>query len=287
MIAQFASPDGVLAGLYALAGLAWLVGIIDARGPWRVLAWAVSIGAVGLHGAVFCLRWLGPDHPGGIPPLATLRDALTASAWLGVGLALVAELRLRRGWLGLAASLWAAGVMFASLAWPGVLSPGGQTPAILRSGMLGVHVGVIILGHAAAAMAFVLSSVQLVGSAMRGLPAQPGAASTRHEPCRALPLDRCNHLAIRLALLLIAAGTVLGSVWADVAWGRYWGWDPKETWALITIALLAASLLARRAVRARFKPIAMSAFAVLAFSAALFNMLGVNLLLPGLHSYAR
>jgi ABC-type transport system involved in cytochrome c biogenesis permease subunit len=281
MIAQTAPiADGILLGLYALAALVWLVWIIDRQGPWRVLAWAVSAGGVGLHAAVFALRWLGADAS---PPLATLADALAASAWLGLGLASLGELRLRRGWLGMAASFWAAGVMGALLAWPGVFAPGGPPPAILRSGMLGVHVGVIILGHAAAAMAFVLSSIQLVGSAVSGLPEPPRGKS----PFGPGPLDHCNQRAVRLALLLISAGTVLGSVWADVAWGRYWGWDPKETWALITIALLAAALLARSAAGPRAKPVVLSALAVLAFSAALFNMLGVNLLLPGLHSYAR
>jgi len=75
-----------------------------------------------------------------------------------------------------------------------------------------------------------------------------------------------------------------GAVWAEAAWGRYWGWDPKETWAFITWVLYAAYLHAQatagwRGARANW-------FGVLGYAAFLFNFIGVNIWIPGLHSYA-
>ena len=81
---------------------------------------------------------------------------------------------------------------------------------------------------------------------------------------------------------LLTVGTLLGGVWANESWGRYWGWDPKETWSLITWFVYATLLHARMMRGWRGQRIAI--LSILGFAAVLFTYFGVNLL-PGLHSY--
>ncbi|NUM37447.1 MAG: c-type cytochrome biogenesis protein CcsB, partial [Candidatus Brocadiae bacterium] len=90
--------------------------------------------------------------------------------------------------------------------------------------------------------------------------------------------------AIALGFPFLAMGILSGSVWANKAWGRYWGWDPKETWSLITW-LIYAFYLHARFVRG-WKGIALAWCAVIGFLGVLFTYFGVNYLLTGLHSYA-
>ncbi len=88
------------------------------------------------------------------------------------------------------------------------------------------------------------------------------------------------------ALFLLTIGTFIGAVWANLSWGRYWGWDPKEVWALITMLIYSFPLHAR-SIKAFDRPIFFHAFVVLAFCSVLFTYFGVNYLLGGMHSYAK
>ena len=87
------------------------------------------------------------------------------------------------------------------------------------------------------------------------------------------------------AVFCLALGIFIGAVWANVSWGRYWGWDPKETWALITLFIYAAALhpVSLPAFR---RPMFFHWFAVIAFLSVLITYFGVNFLLGGIHSYA-
>ena len=86
-------------------------------------------------------------------------------------------------------------------------------------------------------------------------------------------------------MFLLAFGTFLGAVWANISWGNYWAWDPKETWALVTL-LTYSFALHGDALPALCRPRVFHVFCVLAFLAVLITYFGVNLLLGGMHSYA-
>jgi cytochrome c-type biogenesis protein CcsB len=105
---------------------------------------------------------------------------------------------------------------------------------------------------------------------------------------KALPslevLDNLTYKAATVALPLLVMMTITGAVWANESWGRYWGWDPKETWALIT-TLIYATFLHTRIVRG-WKGRKTALFAVIGFISVIFTYLGVSFILPGLHSYA-
>ena len=87
------------------------------------------------------------------------------------------------------------------------------------------------------------------------------------------------------AVILLMTGIFTGAVWANLSWGRYWGWDPKEVWALITM-LVAAVAFHTRSLPFISRPLVFHLFCIVAFVAMLFTYFGVNYLLGGLHSYA-
>jgi len=97
-------------------------------------------------------------------------------------------------------------------------------------------------------------------------------------------LDRLTYRAVTLAFPLLTLMLITGAVWANESWGRYWGWDPKETWALITWLFYATFLHTR--LTHGWKGRRSAVLAVLGFVAVMFTYLGVSFLLPGLHSYA-
>jgi len=128
------------------------------------------------------------------------------------------------------------------------------------------------LGYAAFALAFGSAILYLIQE-RRPRPALP-------------PLPALDSLIYRttvLGFLLLTLGIVTGAVWAETAWGRYWSWDPKETWSLITWFIYAALLHARLLKGWQGHRIAW--LAVLGFMAVLFTYFGVSFLLTGLHSY--
>jgi len=96
-------------------------------------------------------------------------------------------------------------------------------------------------------------------------------------------LDDINYRCLTLGFPLLTLAIISGAIWAETAWGAYWSWDPKETWSLITWFVYAALLHGRLTIGWRGRRAAI--FAVAGFFILLFTFLGVNLLLPGLHSY--
>jgi cytochrome c-type biogenesis protein CcsB len=118
----------------------------------------------------------------------------------------------------------------------------------------------------------------------------PETRSTESETSRrwrlppAASLDRLAYRTIAFAFFIWTFAVIAGAIWAEEAWGRYWGWDPKETWSFITWTIFAAYLHARATVGWRGRRAA--ALAIAGFLALAFNLYAVNLVIAGLHSYA-
>jgi cytochrome c-type biogenesis protein CcsB len=147
----------------------------------------------------------------------------------------------------------------------------------LKSNWLTAHVLVCFIAYAAFAASAVLSAAYLwkLRTGDRGF-------------ARVLPpatvLDEVAYQAVGLGFPMLTMGIFFGAVWANVAWGTYWSWDPKETWSLVTW-LVYATYLHARLVRGWRGPKA-ALLSILGFAAVLFTYFGVNYLLSGLHSYA-
>jgi ABC-type transport system involved in cytochrome c biogenesis permease subunit len=92
-------------------------------------------------------------------------------------------------------------------------------------------------------------------------------------------------MSLIIGLSAITIGNFLGGVWANESWGRYWGWDPKETWAYVSIVVYAI-VLHLRFVKSLNNPFVLTTASVLAFSTILMTYFGVNFYLSGMHSYA-
>jgi len=97
-------------------------------------------------------------------------------------------------------------------------------------------------------------------------------------------LDRLSYRTVIFAFPIWTFGIIAGAIWADEAWGRYWGWDPKETWAFITWVVYAGYLHARATAGWRGRKAAY--IQLIGFVSLVFNLVGVNLWITGLHSYA-
>ncbi|MDR3187968.1 MAG: cytochrome c biogenesis protein CcsA [Prevotellaceae bacterium] len=185
---------------------------------------------------------------------------VTYAGYLLLGLAMLWLLWLRMGWRG-------TGLLLLSVAavWCYISQINPMTP-VLRTPMLAAHVSVIMVSYALIVFITATSIVAL--------------CSRR----RSERIYRRNATLLYPALFLLAAGIFVGAVWANISWGRYWGWDAKETWALITLLVYAVPL--HRESFAFFRtPKNFHAYCAAASLAVLMTFFGVTFLLGGIHSY--
>ena len=179
---------------------------------------------------------------------------------------------------------------------PPELGAAVQTLApVLRSNLwLTVHVLTVVSSYAAFALALVLGNVLLWKHArFVRLPANPteptetppgGRVQSTTAGIGNSALPHLIYRCLQIGVVLIAAGTVLGAMWADVSWGRFWGWDPKEVWALVVLLTYLALLHGK--VAGWVGPFGLAAGAVAGFITVLMSWYGVNFVLGvGLHSY--
>ncbi|RUM65242.1 MAG: cytochrome C biogenesis protein [Sulfurimonas sp.] len=99
-------------------------------------------------------------------------------------------------------------------------------------------------------------------------------------------LNSINEMSLMVGLVLLTVGNFLGGVWANESWGRYWGWDPKETWALVTI-LVYAVVIHLRFLKSLYSEFNFSVISLLSFTSVIMTYFGVNYYLAGMHSYAK
>jgi cytochrome c-type biogenesis protein CcsB len=155
----------------------------------------------------------------------------------------------------------------------------------LQSYWLPIHVSVVSLGSGVFMVAGVASILFLLRTSRLGEPDTPGAfAQLVQRLPDAQTLDRIAYRTTIFGFPVFGFGVIFGAIWAEQAWGRYWGWDPKETWSFIVWVVYAAYLHARATHGWKGKAAAYVALA--AFACVLFNYFGVNTLLTGKHSYA-
>ena len=147
-----------------------------------------------------------------------------------------------------------------------------QLPPVLKSEWMTYHVGAAVLSYGVLYLAFGASIAFLL------------VDGNRHSELRSM-LFKVNLKLIRLGFLLLGIGIITGAIWADKAWGRYWGWDPKESWSLITWLIYGIFLHLRYCLPAKRSRTMLVVVSIVAFIAVLFTFLGVNYILSGLHSY--
>jgi ABC-type transport system involved in cytochrome c biogenesis permease subunit len=210
----------------------------------------------------------------GRPPVTNLYSSAVFVGWCAVLLGLVLERMYRRGF----ATAVAAAAGFASLIVAHHLTGDGDTMEMMRAVLdsnfwLATHVVTITIGYSGT---FVAGAIAIAYALRRHLIRRPDPAATR-------TLVSMTYGVVCFALLFSFVGTVLGGIWADQSWGRFWGWDPKENGALLIVLWNAIILHARWGGYARERGImAMAIFGNVMTSLSWF---GVNMLGVGLHSY--
>ena len=214
----------------------------------------------------------------GYTPVTNLHESLSFFAWMMTGILLIVNLKYRIKVLGAFLTPIALILMLFALALPTEIVP---LAPVLRSAWHPFHVFFAFLGNAIFALAFCCGVMYLIQE--KHLKSKNVGAVTRRLPSLQV-LDDMNYQALKFGFPLLTLGIITGAIWAEYAWGRYWGWDPKETWSLITWFLYAALLHQRLAIGWRGRKAAI--MAIIGFQAVLFTFLGVNLLLPGLHTYS-
>jgi len=207
------------------------------------------------------------------PPVSNMYESMIFMNWILILCALVLYARRRKLFLLSTAALVSALVMIYADLLPIESSLGVLAPVLRSSYWLIIHVMTIVASYGIFGLAMALGHRQLFFHAVGRLHQDDQSASAQV----LLQL-------IQLGVLTLGIGTVLGGVWANESWGRFWGWDPKETWALITFLGYLAVIHLRYA--RKLSDQALAVCAVLGFLLVLMTWYGVNFLLGrGLHSY--
>jgi cytochrome c-type biogenesis protein CcsB len=194
-------------------------------------------------------------------------------------------IRYRAYYLGL--FVMGAVVIALGLAQTVIYTVAGPLVPALQSYWLSIHVTAITLAVGTYFVAAVLGIVYLFAT-RHASRAAAGRVRAADGIMGRLPapdvLDRLAYRTVMFAFPLWTFGIIAGAIWADQAWGRYWGWDPTETWAFITWVGYACFLHARST--AGWRGWKATVVQLIAFCCLLFNMVGVSLFITGLHSYA-
>jgi cytochrome c-type biogenesis protein CcsB len=150
---------------------------------------------------------------------------------------------------------------------------------VLNSYWLMIHVSIIVASYGPFALGMILGLISLILMVLTTEKNKAKIGAMIKE------LTTINEMSLTVGLVMLTIGNFLGGQWANESWGRYWGWDPKETWALISIMIYAFVLHLRLVpgLRSRFT---FNVFSIAAFASILMTYFGVNFYLSGLHSYA-
>jgi ABC-type transport system involved in cytochrome c biogenesis permease subunit len=220
---------------YALGGVLGIGGVVLQKRPERTVL-ALIVAGWALHTAALLLRWERLGHG----PFLTMFEILSSNIWSLVLVFAIAYWRIRAIRPAVAVVM---PILFVMMGWLMLSSPGeGHFPQTFRTPWLYIHVGLGKVFLGAVLVAVGLAGVVLLRAAGIGL-----------QRLARLPADdRLDDLAYRfmaLGLIFETLMLVSGAIWAQDAWGRYWAWDPLETWAFLTWLILVFSLHLRYAVK--------------------------------------
>jgi len=264
--------------IYALASVFYIGSFSFKKQTFARLGfWVIVIGLVANTGGIL-LRWVESYHMGyGHAPFSNMYESLVFFSWTIAALYVFVELKYKESIIG----VFVSPLIFLSIAYasfdPSITSK--ITPLIpaLKSNWLIAHVITCFLGYAGFALAFGFSFMYFIK------PKDPGTKSLFAKLPDWDTIDELTYQMIVFGFLFLTIGIITGAVWANSAWGKYWSWDPKETWSLITWFIYAIFLHLRLMRGWYGKDLAI--VSIIGFLGVLFTYFGVNFLLSGLHSY--
>lgn len=237
--------------------------------PMYIVVYAL----LAVHLVALGLRWYISGH-------SPWSNAYESMLYISFVSAFVGSVIFARSLLATSTALFLAGISL-FVANLGFMDPQvSQLVPVLKSYWLNIHVSIIISSYGFFGLNFFLGILTLILFALR----------SQSRDGKILPtiksLSAINEMAMILGLLLLLIGNFLGGVWANESWGRYWGWDPKETWTLVSIGVYAIVLHLRFIKGIKNQTFVFAVNSMLAFYTILMTYFGVNYFLTGMHSYA-
>ncbi len=225
-----------------------------------------------LHTLGLMVRWYISGHA----PWSDAYESMIYVAWATMFFGLAFG---RKSTLTVAATAFVVSMILMVAHWNWMDPEIGNLQPVLNSYWLMIHVAVIVASYGPFALGFILGLVSLL------LMIFTKKTNLEKMKLSIQEITYINEMALTVGLVMLTIGNFLGGQWANESWGRYWGWDPKETWALISIMVYAF------VIHARFVPALRGLWiynfmSVLAFASILMTYFGVNFHLSGMHSYA-
>lgn len=243
----------------------WLQWVINA---FKWLMWTLFL----VMTAALVLRWYISGHA----PWSNAYESVIYVSWATMFFGLAFG---RKSDLTIAATAFVTSILLwvAHLSW---IDPEiANLQPVLDSYWLMIHVAVIVASYGPFTLGMILGAVVLLLMIL---------TNKRNEKRMALNISELtiiNEMALTVGLVMLTIGNFLGGQWANESWGRYWGWDPKETWALISIMIYAFVIHSRLVPGLRGKW-TFNVLSIFAYSSIMMTYFGVNFYLTGLHSYA-
>ncbi|OIQ18721.1 MAG: cytochrome C biogenesis protein [Flavobacterium sp. MedPE-SWcel] len=225
-----------------------------------------------LHTLGLIARWYISGH-------APWSNAYESVIYVGWATMLFGLIFGRKSELTVAATAFVAAMVLMVAHWSWTDPEIGNLVPVLNSYWLMIHVAVIVGSYGPFTLAMILGLVAMF------LMLFTNEKNKKKMDLNIKELTYINEMALTVGLVMLTIGNFLGGQWANESWGRYWGWDPKETWALVSIMVYAFVIHMRFVPKLRGTWI-YNFFSVLAFASILMTYFGVNFYLTGLHSYA-
>ena len=269
----------ILYKCYALVGILMffvlIFQIFKERSVWRIGTYFFK-GTIFIlflwHTAGLILRWYISGHA----PWSDAYESILYVSWATMGMGLLLG---RKSDMTIAATAFVTSMLLwiAHQSWvdPSI----SNLVPVLDSYWLMIHVAVIVASYGPLTVGMILGFVSLI------LIILTNKKNKKRMKLNLKELTIINELALTVGLIMLTIGNFLGGQWANESWGRYWGWDPKETWALISI-MIYAFVLHMRLVPGLKSKWTFNFISVLAFGSIMMTYFGVNFYLVGLHSYA-
>lgn len=265
-------------GIYVVTAIFYVAAFSFKNKVFSTFGFWVLVAGFVVNTAGIALRWVESYQMGiGHAPFSNMYESLVFFSWTVAILYIFVEVKYKENSIG----AFVTPLIFLAIAYASFdkdistqISP--LVPA-LKSNWLIAHVITCFLGYAGFAVSFGFSIMYFIK------PSNPDQKSVFSRLPSWEMMDEMIYQMVVFGFLFLTIGIITGSVWANSAWGKYWTWDPKETWSLITW-LVYALFLHFRLMRG-WGGSKLAIVSVIGFAAVLFTYFGVNNLLPGLHSY--
>ncbi|MBK5209714.1 MAG: cytochrome c biogenesis protein CcsA [Flavobacteriaceae bacterium] len=233
---------------------------------------AIIIGLFLMHTGGLIARWIVSGH-------APWSNAYESMIYVGWATMLFGLIFGRKSSMTIAATAFLTAFILMVAHWNWMDPEIANLQPVLNSYWLMIHVAIIVASYGPFALGMILGLIALLLMILTTKKNKEKVGLMIKE------MTIINEMSLTVGLIMLTIGNFLGGMWANESWGRYWGWDPKETWALISIMIYAFVLHIRLVpgLRSRFS---FNMFSVAAFASILMTYFGVNFYLSGLHSYA-